>query len=137
MNKVRIGLVSLMAVASGAAVMLSPAAAQASAAACSPGEVCVWSGKDATGIMCSWDGDDPDWLGGSVQCTDNGKPYPNGKPFKVNSLMNHGYPGAYDQVQFYKYAGYSGRLYDPLPPTGKVYNVDNMTIRSHIWVDFS
>ncbi|MDL4770915.1 peptidase inhibitor family I36 protein [Actinomadura xylanilytica] len=130
MNRIRIGIAGLAA-AGAAAVVLAPAAALAdvgtsSAADCKLGDVCVWSGANATGTMCAWDGDDPDWQAGAVQC----KPY----GFKVKSLMNHGRVGSYDQVQFYKYANYSGRVLDPLPPTAKVYNVD-LEFRSHHWVD--
>jgi hypothetical protein len=41
----------------------------ATSADCPNGDICFYTGANLTGSLCHWNVDDPDWAGGSVQCS--------------------------------------------------------------------
>jgi len=136
-------LAAAATIAAPTAAMAAPAqsAQQAVRAAwqgsCDPGDFCIWSRANGTGVKCSWDGDDPDWLGGNVQCTHNGKPYgEGGLPFLVHSYWNHGYTGSYSRVQLYSFKNYDGYT-GTISASSRGYNTDDegVLVRSHRWVN--
>ncbi|MGJ5898328.1 peptidase inhibitor family I36 protein [Streptomyces niveiscabiei] len=93
---------------------------------CPVGYVCVWSGTNGTGSRCAWSSADPDWWGGSVQCSWSDTQ-------NVRSALNRGTSSAYDGVAFYhgaNYTNYSGCL----SQNGGRDSSFNASLRSHRWV---
>ncbi|QNP75113.1 peptidase inhibitor family I36 protein [Streptomyces roseirectus] len=114
------------ALASLSLVVPSSANAAVRAWECSSGYVCVWNSTNGTGSRCTWSSADPDWWGGSVQCSWSDTQ-------NARSAYNRGTSSSYEGVAFYSGANYSGYL-GCLPQNGGYDNDFNVRIRSHRWV---
>jgi hypothetical protein len=95
MQKAGLAIAALATVA-GTAVVTAPAASAAD------GNVYAFEGTYNSGPYCAWSGDDGDWStcsGGGVN---------RNMLNKASSLWNNGYPGSYDDVNFYYNQGQGG-----------------------------
>lgn len=93
----RITTIVAVVAAAAAAVIVAPAAAQAA-----DGYVYAWQHVSRGGDMCRWSGNDDDWS----SC--RGRIFAGNMRNRASSLWNNGYPGAYDDVNFYYGRWYSG-----------------------------
>lgn len=126
MKKVRNILIG--AAIAGFATIMLPGSAQAAQGydRCAKGDVCVFTEYNGMGRMCAWYGDDPDWWGGSVQCSW-------ADDTAVRSVYNNGYSGSYDDVRMYTGSGYTG--YVGCLGNGVKGNLSSpIKMRSHYWV---